>query len=84
MSKRKGSRNEHKAMRILEAAGYHTTRAAGSFGLFDIVAINAQGPSIFLPIDSHFLFAFVTTVLRAYRLHHRGLARRSRRSNIRS
>jgi Archaeal holliday junction resolvase (hjc) len=43
MSKRKGSRNEHKAMRILEAAGYHTTRAAASLGMFDIVAINRQG-----------------------------------------
>jgi Holliday junction resolvase len=43
MSKRKGSRNEHKAMRILEDAGYHTTRAAGSLGLFDIVAINRLG-----------------------------------------
>jgi hypothetical protein len=43
VSKRKGSRNEHKAMRILQAAGYHTTRAAGSFGMFDVIAINAQG-----------------------------------------
>ena len=43
MSKRKGSRNEHKAMRILEVAGYHVTRAAGSLGMFDVVAINAQG-----------------------------------------
>jgi hypothetical protein len=43
MSKRKGSRNEHKAMKILQAAGYNTTRAAGSFGMFDVIAINAQG-----------------------------------------
>jgi Holliday junction resolvase len=43
MSKRKGSRNEHKAMRILEAAGYHVTRAAGSLGMFDVVAINRSG-----------------------------------------
>jgi Holliday junction resolvase len=43
MSKRKGSRNERKAMKILQAAGYHTTRAAGSFGMFDIIAINAHG-----------------------------------------
>jgi Archaeal holliday junction resolvase (hjc) len=43
VSKRKGSRNEHKAMKILQAAGYHTTRAAGSFGMFDVIAINAQG-----------------------------------------
>jgi Archaeal holliday junction resolvase (hjc) len=43
MSKAKGTRNEHKAMRILEAAGYHVTRAAGSLGMFDVVAINSQG-----------------------------------------
>jgi len=42
-AKRKGSRNEHKAIRILEAAGYHCTRAAGSLGMFDIVAISKQG-----------------------------------------
>ena len=42
-AKRKGSRNEHKAIRILQAAGYHCTRAAGSLGLFDIVAISNQG-----------------------------------------
>ena len=41
--KRKGTRNEHKAIRILEAAGYHCTRAAGSLGIFDIVAVSRQG-----------------------------------------
>jgi hypothetical protein len=30
-------------MKILQAAGYNTTRAAGSFGMFDVIAINAQG-----------------------------------------
>jgi Archaeal holliday junction resolvase (hjc) len=43
MSKRKGSRNEHKAMKILQAADYHTTRAAGSLGMFDVIAINSLG-----------------------------------------
>ena len=38
-AKRKGTRNERKAIRALEAAGYHCTRAAGSLGLFDIDAI---------------------------------------------
>jgi Holliday junction resolvase len=42
-AKRKGSRNEHRAIRILEAAGYHCTRAAGSLGLFDIIALSSQG-----------------------------------------
>ncbi|MBN1566240.1 MAG: hypothetical protein JXA73_00210 [Acidobacteria bacterium] len=41
-AKRKGSRNEYKAIRILEAAGYHCTRAAGSLGIFDIIAISRQ------------------------------------------
>jgi Holliday junction resolvase len=43
MSKRKGSRNEHKAMNDLEADGYYVIRAAGSFGMFDIIAIDALG-----------------------------------------
>jgi hypothetical protein len=30
-------------MKILQAAGYHTTHAAGSLGMFDVIAINAQG-----------------------------------------
>lgn len=42
-AKRKGSRNEHKAIRILEAAGYYCTRAAASLGVFDIVAVSKQG-----------------------------------------
>jgi Holliday junction resolvase len=42
-TKRKGSRNEHKPIRILEVAGYHCTRAAGSLGLFDIIAVSHQG-----------------------------------------
>ncbi len=42
-SKRKGSRNEHRAMRLLEQTGYACTRAAASLGVFDIVAISGQG-----------------------------------------
>jgi len=42
-AKRKGSRNERRAIKILEAAGYHCTRAAGSLGIFDIVAVSRQG-----------------------------------------
>lgn len=42
-TKAKGSRNEHKAMRILEASGYACTRAAASLGVFDIVAVGPQG-----------------------------------------
>ena len=36
--KAKGTRNEHRSMR-LEAAGYSCTRAAASLGAWDIVAI---------------------------------------------
>ena len=42
MSKRKGTRAEHRAMRILEAAGYLCTRAGGSLGPFDVIAIGAR------------------------------------------
>jgi len=42
-TKRKGNRNEHKSIRLLEAAGYACTRAAASLGTFDVVAIGAAG-----------------------------------------
>jgi hypothetical protein len=40
-AKRKGSRNEHRSMRLLEAAGYSCTRAAGNLGAFDIIGIGS-------------------------------------------
>ena len=40
-TKAKGTRAEHRAMRILEAAGYIVTRAGASLGVFDLVAIGA-------------------------------------------
>ena len=39
----KGRRLEHKTIRVLEAAGYRCTRAAGSKGVWDIVAIGPAG-----------------------------------------
>ncbi len=38
-TKGKGTRAERRAIRILEAAGYVCTKAGGSLGLFDVVAI---------------------------------------------
>ena len=38
-AKAKGTRAEHRAARILEAAGYYVIRAGGSLGVFDIVGI---------------------------------------------
>lgn len=38
-AKAKGTRAEHRAMRILEAAGYVCTRAGASLGLFDVIAV---------------------------------------------
>jgi len=38
-TKAKSSRAERRAMKILEAAGYVCTKAGGSLGLFDVVAI---------------------------------------------
>jgi Holliday junction resolvase len=40
-TKAKGTRAEHRAMRLLEAAGYSCTRAGASLGLFDVIAIGA-------------------------------------------
>jgi Holliday junction resolvase len=42
MSKRKGSRAELRAIRILEAAGYCCTKAGGSLGLFDVIALGSK------------------------------------------
>ena len=39
----KGRRLEHKTIKMLEAAGYRCTRAAGSKGVWDIVAIGPDG-----------------------------------------
>ena len=40
-SKAKGSRNEHRSMRLLESAGYACTRAAASLGAWDVIGIGA-------------------------------------------
>jgi Holliday junction resolvase len=40
-TKRKGNRNEHRSMALLEASGYRCTRAAASLGVFDIVGIGS-------------------------------------------
>ena len=42
MSKAKGSRAERKAIRLLEAAGYICTKAGGSLGMFDVIAIGPR------------------------------------------
>ena len=39
--KAKGTRNEHRSMTILEAAGYAVTRAAASLGAWDIIGIGS-------------------------------------------
>ena len=41
-AKRKGNRNEHRSMRLLEAAGYACTRAAASLGAWDIIGIGSS------------------------------------------
>ena len=40
-AKRKGSRAEHRSMKLLEASGYACTRAAASLGVFDIIGISS-------------------------------------------
>lgn len=40
-AKRKGTHNEHRSIRLLEAAGYQCTRAAASLGAWDIVGIGS-------------------------------------------
>jgi Holliday junction resolvase len=38
-NKAKGSRAEHRVIKILEAAGYVCSRSSASLGLFDVIAI---------------------------------------------
>jgi hypothetical protein len=40
-TKGKGTRNEHRSMLLLEAAGYRCTRAAASLGTWDILSIGS-------------------------------------------
>ncbi len=40
-TKRKGTKNEHRSIRLLEAAGYQCTRAAASLGAWDIIGIGS-------------------------------------------
>jgi Holliday junction resolvase len=39
--KAKGTRNEHRSIALLEAAGYACTRAAASLGAWDIIGIGS-------------------------------------------
>lgn len=38
-SKAKGSRNEHKTIELLEAAGYECMKAGASLGVFDVIGV---------------------------------------------
>jgi hypothetical protein len=40
--KAKGTRNEHRSIRILEAEGYQCTRAAASLGVWDVIGVGAE------------------------------------------
>ena len=39
-AKAKGTRAEHRVMKLLELTGYECARAAGSFGVFDVFGFN--------------------------------------------
>lgn len=39
-AKRKGTRNEYRSKRLLEASGYCVTRAAGSLGAWDLIGVS--------------------------------------------
>ena len=42
-AKAKGARNEHRSIRLLEAAGYRCCRSAASLGAWDIIGIGSAG-----------------------------------------
>lgn len=39
--KAKGSRNEHKSIKLLESLGYNCTRSSASLGVFDVIGVSA-------------------------------------------
>ena len=39
---RKGARNEHRSIALLESAGYRCTRSAASLGAWDIIGISRR------------------------------------------
>lgn len=41
-AKRKGSRNEHRSIALLEAAGYRCSRSAASLGAFDVIGVGTN------------------------------------------
>jgi Holliday junction resolvase len=40
--KRKGTRNEHRTIQLLERAGYSCTRAAASLGAWDVIGVGSK------------------------------------------
>lgn len=42
-AKRKGARNEHRSIALLEASGYRCCRSAASLGAWDIIGIGSTG-----------------------------------------
>ncbi len=41
-AKRKGSRNEHRSMALLQASGYRCARSAASLGPWDVICIGRR------------------------------------------
>ena len=41
-AKRKGTRNEHRSIALLESAGYRCTRAAASLGAWDVIGVGSS------------------------------------------
>ena len=41
-AKRKGTRNEHRSIKVLEPAGYRCTRSAASLGDWDIIGTGSH------------------------------------------
>lgn len=41
-AKGKGTRNEHRSIRLLESVGYRCTRAAASLGAWDVIAVGTS------------------------------------------
>ena len=62
----KGVRLERKAKAELEAQGYHVTRASGSHGLYDLIAVHPDYPVRLIQIKTSKSSSKLDRMLRAF------------------
>ncbi len=67
-AKRKGTRNEHRSIRLLEAAGYRCTRSAASLGEWDIIGVGTTDVVLVQVKTNQWPGRLATETLREFRV----------------